>query len=166
MAITSRRAALAAGAALFAGAAMRAGAHGDGKSAHVAKPVKAEQKPFGIAGNPKRVSRTVDLAMSDDMRFTPSTLDVRLDETLRLRLRNRGKVMHELVIGTQDELVAHAELMKKFPGMEHEEAYMAHVAPGKSGEIVWNFNRAGQFKYACLIAGHFDAGMVGAVTVA
>lgn len=163
---TTRRAALIAGATLALGQSMRAFAHGDSKSGHAAKPAKAEQKPFGIAGDPKRVSRTVDITMSDDMRFSPSMLDVRLGETVRLRCRNSGKVMHELVIGTQEELAAHAELMKKFPGMEHEEPYMVHVAPGKSGSIVWNFNRAGQFKFACLIAGHFEAGMVGTVTVA
>ena len=32
-------------------------------------------------------------------------------------------------------------------------------------EIVWTFNRAGEFDFACLIAGHFQAGMVGKVMV-
>ena len=45
--------------------------------------------------------------------------------------------------------------------MEHDEPYMAHVAPGKTGEIVWSFNRAGEFDFACLIPGHYQAGMVG-----
>jgi uncharacterized cupredoxin-like copper-binding protein len=40
------------------------------------------------------------------------------------------------------------------------------VAPGKTGEIVWTFNRAGQFDFACLIAGHYQAGMIGKITVA
>jgi uncharacterized cupredoxin-like copper-binding protein len=74
-------------------------------------------------------------------------------------------VMHEFVIGDQKELDAHAELMKKFPNMEHDEPYMAHVEPGKKGEIVWEFNRAGSFRFACLIAGHYDAGMIGDLTV-
>jgi len=42
---------------------------------------------------------------------------------------------------------------------------MAHVAPGKTGEIVWTFNRAGEFDFACLIPGHYDAGMVGKIKV-
>jgi uncharacterized cupredoxin-like copper-binding protein len=42
---------------------------------------------------------------------------------------------------------------------------MAHVAPGKTGEIVWTFNRPGDFDFACLIAGHYEAGMVGKVKV-
>jgi len=103
--------------------------------------------------------------MSDDMRFTPSHLDVRLGETLRLRASNRGLVMHEIVIGTRAELVEHAEMMKKFPNMEHDEPYMAHVAPGRRGDVVWTFNRAGDFEFACLIPGHFEAGMRGTIRV-
>jgi uncharacterized cupredoxin-like copper-binding protein len=161
----ARRALLATGAALALGATLPARAHGERKHAGAATPAKAEQKPFGIAGDPKQVSRTIDIAMSDDMRFTPSTIDVRLGSTLRLRLRNRGKVMHELVIGTPAELAEHAELMKKFPDMEHDEPHMSHVPPAEAGEVVWRFNRAGTFKFACLIPGHFEAGMVGTIHV-
>ena len=63
------------------------------------------------------------------------------------------------------ELDQHAELMKKHPGMEHDEPYMAHVAAGKKGDIVWHFNRAGSFDFACLIPGHYQAGMTGTITV-
>jgi uncharacterized cupredoxin-like copper-binding protein len=69
------------------------------------------------------------------------------------------------VIGTERELKEHAALMQKFPKMEHDEPYMAHVAPGRTGEIVWLFNRAGEFEFACLIPGHFEAGMVGKIKV-
>ncbi len=55
--------------------------------------------------------------------------------------------------------------MLKFPNMEHDEPYMAHVPPGKTGQIVWTFNRAGDFDFACLIAGHYQAGMVGKIIV-
>jgi uncharacterized cupredoxin-like copper-binding protein len=140
-------------------------AHG-GDQPSKAKPVaKAEQKAFGVAGDRKRVSRTVTMELSDQMRFTPDTLEVKRGDTVRFIVRNRGKLMHEMVIGTMDELKEHAALMKKFPEMEHEEPYMAHVQPGKTEEIVWLFNRAGEFNYACLVAGHFEAGMVGKVTV-
>jgi uncharacterized cupredoxin-like copper-binding protein len=73
--------------------------------------------------------------------------------------------LHELVLGTPEELKAHAELMRKHPGMEHDEPDMAHVRAGKRGQIVWNFNRPGTFQYACLIPGHFEAGMVGTLVV-
>ena len=34
-----------------------------------------------------------------------------------------------------------------------------------SGQIIWTFNRAGDFEFACLIAGHYQAGMKGTVKV-
>jgi uncharacterized cupredoxin-like copper-binding protein len=140
-------------------------AHGDASHAGKSAPVRKEQKAWGIAGEAKAARRTVRFEMSDDMRFTPDRLDVRQGETVRIVVRNKGSVLHEFVLGTKDELDAHAALMVKFPGMEHDEPYMAHVPPGKSGEIIWTFNRAGDFDFACLIAGHYQAGMVGKVKV-
>lgn len=114
---------------------------------------------------PAEARRTVTIRMGDDMRFTAAHLNVREGETVRLRIANRGKMLHELVIGTADELVAHAELMKQHPGMEHDEPYMAHVGAGRRGEITWTFNRPGDFEFACLIPGHFEAGMRGTIRV-
>lgn len=154
----------------FAGAAILAGgqayAHSD--APHPKKqtaPVDAEQKDFGIAGDPKNVSRAVQLGMIDGMRFAPSALKVRRGETIRFIVKNNGKLMHEMVIGTMKDLTEHAALMKQHPGMEHDEPHMAHVAPGKTEEIVWQFNRPGEFHFACLVAGHFEAGMVGKISV-
>lgn len=140
-------------------------AHGDNPH-KAAGPVVKEQKPWGIAAEPKQAQRTVEILMTDDMKLSPNHLSVREGETLRLRAVNKGKVMHEIVIGTREELAAHAEMMKKHPNMEHEEPYMAHVSPGKQGDIVWTFNRPGDFEFACLIAGHFEAGMRGTIRVA
>ncbi len=142
-------------------------AHGDMHKDHHANavPVVKEQKPWGIAGEAKDAKRTVTIRMGDDMRFAPQHIDVKLGETLRLRAENKGKVMHELVIGTRAELEAHAEMMKKHPNMEHDEPYMAHVSPGQRGDIVWTFNRAGGFEFACLLPGHFEAGMRGTIRV-
>ena len=128
--------------------------------------VRKEQKPWGIAGDAKAVTRTIEIRMSDKMRFTPDLISVREGETVRLVHRNGGKQLHEFVLGTKQELDAHAALMLKFPQMEHDEPCMAHVRAGKKGEMVWTFNRAGEFDFACLIPGHCQAGMVGKVRVA
>ncbi|HSI61426.1 MAG TPA: cupredoxin family protein [Ideonella sp.] len=141
-------------------------AHGD--AAHDKKPAATtkEQKDWGIAGDAKPGLRKVEFKMTDNMRFTPDHVQVKQGETVRFVLRNNGQVLHEFVIGTKSALEEHAALMVKFPGMEHSEPYMAHVAPGKTGEVVWTFNRAGDFSFACLIAGHYQAGMVGTIKVA
>ena len=138
-------------------------AHGD--KAMKASPVVKEQKPWGIAGDLKAVKRTVTLTMDDKMRFAPDTLSFKEGETVRFIVKNQGKLLHEMVIGTRAELDAHAALMEKFPNMAHDEPYMAHVDPGKQGGLVWTFNRPGDFEFACLVAGHFAAGMKGRIKV-
>ena len=127
--------------------------------------VVKEQKDWGIAGDTKSAKRTITLTMGDNMRFTPDKLEVKQGETIRFVVKNQGKQLHEMVIGTKKELDAHSALMVKFPNMEHDEPYMAHVAAGKSQNLTWTFNRAGTFDFACLIAGHYQAGMVGKMTV-
>lgn len=145
-------------------AAPLAYAHGDPKPA-AATAAPAEQTAWGIAGKPGEVTRTLTLDMADTMRFTPDKLAVQEGDTVRFIVRNTGRMLHEMVIGTPAELAKHAALMAKFPNMEHDEAYMVHVDPGQAGEIVWHFNRAGSFEFACLIAGHYEAGMRGTLTV-
>ena len=140
-------------------------AHSEQHAAQHSAAIVKEQKPWGIAGEPGQVSRTIEIGMSDQMRFSPDQLEVMQGETIRFVHRNQGKLLHEFVLGTQADLDAHAALVAKFPGMQHDEPYMAHVAPGQSGEIIWTFNRAGDFDFACLIAGHYQAGMVGKVRV-
>jgi uncharacterized cupredoxin-like copper-binding protein len=142
-----------------------AAAHGDKGHGQAQAPVRKEQKAWGIAGDAKAVRRSIEIGMSDTMRFTPAAITVRQGETVRFVVRNQGRQLHEFVLGTRAELEQHAALMLKFPDMEHDEPYMAHVPPGKTGQIVWTFNRPGEFEFACLIAGHYQAGMTGKVSV-
>ena len=142
---------------------------GHGEKAHSkARPydaAKVEETAFGRQGDPAKAKRTIRVDMSDAMRFTPADVSVKRGETVKLAAINKGQLLHEMVIGTADELKKHAEMMKKFPGMEHDEPHMTHVKPGESGEIVWQFTKPGEFQFACLIPGHFEAGMVGKVSV-
>lgn len=142
-------------------------AHGVGQDTTRATSAaeSAEQTPFGIAGDRAKATRTITIDMADTMRFAPSQLVVRRNETVRFVVHNRGETLHEMVIGTPKDLADHAALMKRFPDMEHDAPHMAHVKPGATGEIVWKFNRTGTFQFACLAPGHFEAGMVGRVVV-
>ncbi len=148
-------------------AAANSFAHGDRPEtpARRASPADDGKKPFGQPGAAKRVTRVVRIDMGDTMRFTPDRIEIKRGETVKFVVANGGKLLHEMVIGTPDGIREHAALMKKFPGMEHDEPSMAHVQPGKSGEIVWRFTRAGTFQFACLMPGHFEAGMVGTMVV-
>ena len=119
----------------------------------------------GMAGDPAKVNRTIAVEMDDTMRFTPNSVSVKAGETVRFFLVNKGKVPHEMVIGTVEEIDEHAEMMKKMPGMAHQEANQITLSPGQRGGIVWQFAKAGTVNYACLVPGHKEGGMVGTVEV-
>ena len=136
-----------------------AGASGDHAGDH------GSADAIGRAGNPENVTRTITIDMSDSMRFTPSTITVKQGETIRFIVRNSGKLQHEMVLGTENELKEHYEVMKKHPEMEHADDNMVTVQPGKTGEIIWHFTKAGSVSFACLLPGHYEAGMKGAVKV-
>jgi uncharacterized cupredoxin-like copper-binding protein len=124
-----------------------------------------QETAFGRAADPQKAARVVRIEMSDRMRFDPSSLVVQRGEIVRFVPVNNGTVMHEMVLGTRDELARHAEAMKRNPAMHHEEPYMAHVLPGHRGEMGWQFTRDGEFYFGCLVPGHFEAGMVGKIVV-
>jgi uncharacterized cupredoxin-like copper-binding protein len=139
--------------------------HGNADHSKKTSVVKKEQTDWGIAGDAKAVRRTIAIKMTDNMRFSPDKVEVKQGETVKFIVSNEGAMLHEFVIGTKKELDAHALQMIKFPNMEHDEPYMAHVKPKAKGEIIWTFNKAGDFDFACLIAGHYQAGMVGKIKV-
>lgn len=145
---------------------------------------------FGRPGDASKVARTIDVRVTDDLRFDPATIAVKRGETIRFRVVNAGQTMHEMVIGTPAELKAHAAMMRgpmhggRAPDAMHDSGHGAHagamhdmmhsadhhasathVPPGQRGEIVWQFTHAGRFQYACLVPGHFEAGMVGEIEV-
>src|SRR5438105_5314379 len=121
---------------------------------------------IGVPGKAAKVNRTVNVDMTDAMRFSPARIAVKQGETVRFVIKNSGQLKHEFVLGTEKELKDHYELMKKFPEMEHSDPNQVTVAPGKTGEVIWQFTRAGKVDFACLQPGHYDAGMKGMVNVA
>lgn len=158
MKLTSLSAIAALTLAIGSGTAFAAGNHAGGHG--------HENDAIGKPGVPAKVTRTVQVDMTDGMRFIPASVNVKQGETVRFVVKNSGKLKHEMVLGTEKELKDHYEVMKKHPEMEHADPNMVTVAPGKTGEIVWQFTKAGKVDFACLQPGHYDAGMKGAVTVA
>jgi uncharacterized cupredoxin-like copper-binding protein len=152
--------------------AFAAGTHGSGHD-DAAKPAASmpmdmkgmHDQAVGQAGDPAKVNRTVAVSLGDDMRFTPSQISVKAGETIRFFVKNSGKLQHEMVIGTLDELTSHAEMMRTMPGMKHAEPNTISLAAGQRGGIVWQFDEAGSVDFACLVPGHLEAGMVGQVLV-
>jgi len=125
-----------------------------------------KETAFGRPGDPAKVDRTIVVEMRDPVEFSPAEIAVITGETVRFVVVNTGKHEHEMVLGTMQELEEHQEMMKRQKDMHHDEPHMAHVAPGKSGVIVWQFTKPGEFYYACLVEDHFDLGMYGKLRVA
>ena len=122
----------------------------------------------GEPGDPKKPFRVVKITMLEDgrkMLFEPAVVDVRLGEQVRFEIFNEGSWNHEFVLASEAANRKHAELMKKFPDMEHADPNALRLAPFASGAILWKFTRRGAFEYACLIPGHLEAGMHGQVIV-
>lgn len=138
--------------------AMAAGTHAGGHG--------HDDEAVGKPGVAAQVTRTLTVDMKDDMRFHASDIAAKQGETIRFIVKNSGQLKHEMVLGTAKDLKDHYEVMKKNPEMEHADANMVTVAPGKSGEIIWQFTKAGKVEFACLQPGHYDAGMKGLVNVA
>ena len=136
--------------------ASAAGAHagGHGESA-IGKP--------GVAA---KVNRTIQVEMASGMRFKPAEIRVKKGETIRFVLKNTDTLKHEFSLGTEQELLEHYEVMKKYPDMEHDEPNKLSLAPGKQGEIIWQFTQSDGVNFACLHPGHYDAGMKGRIKVA
>lgn len=143
----------------FTASAWSAGNHAGGHSHG------ADAQAIGQPGQASQVTRTLEVAMSDSMRFSPSNIVVKAGETIKFVLTNRGQVKHEFVLGTDKELKEHYQQMLKFPEMEHDEPNMITVTPGKTGVVIWTFTQAGTVDFACLLPGHYGAGMKGSVVV-
>jgi len=124
----------------------------------------------GQPGDPNKPARTIHVLMRDDgneqnMRFEPALITVRKGEQIRFLLENGGTESHEFMLATVAENRKHAQLMKKFPEMEHDDPNAKRLAMSERGELLWRFTKVGQFEFACLIPGHYEAGMLGKIIV-
>ena len=122
----------------------------------------------GEPGKPKRPARVVMVTMKEGdgkMSYSPDRIEVRKGEQIRFILKNNGLLDHEFMLATIEDNLKHAELMKKFPEMEHDDPNSKRLKPNGTSEILWRFTKSGEFEFACLIPGHREAGMHGKVIV-
>jgi uncharacterized cupredoxin-like copper-binding protein len=113
----------------------------------------------------EHVTRAVHVTLTDEMRFTPSYLEVKQNEIIRFVVVNKGRLKHEFVLGQEADLRRHEVEMLKVPESAHAHAGMIHLKAGQTGRLVWKFTSAGQVFFACLQPGHYNAGMKGIVVV-
>jgi uncharacterized cupredoxin-like copper-binding protein len=139
-----------------------------------------DQPANALMQSAMEVTRTIQVDMNDSMRFTPDTLQVAAGEAVKLVVHNSGKLPHEMVLGSEAALKAHAVEMQKLAGKstgqssghadEHHHGagndfIELSVNPGETKEWVIRFDKAQTLQMACLIPGHFEAGMKGQLLV-
>ena len=129
----------------------------------------ADKMAVGKPGKSGHENRTIEITMKEtddgDMIFEPNTLKVKKGETIRFIIKNAGELEHEFVLDSHKEIMKHKAVMEKFPEMEHDDPNSVRLEEGKNGEVIWTFSNGGQFEFACLIPGHYEAGMKGAIKV-
>lgn len=142
---------------------------------------------FGKPAKAADATRTITVVMRDNL-YEPEAISVQSGETVRFVIRNEGEFVHEFNLGTAAMHAAHQaemmmmvehgvlepdrinhERMKMDMGggktMEHDDPNSLLLEPGKSGEIVWSFTTATGLEFACNVPGHYDAGMVGKLSI-
>ncbi|MBK5415283.1 copper-resistant cuproprotein CopI [Pseudomonas sp. TH31] len=147
----------------------------------------AQTYDFGQPAAAAKASRSVEVVMGD-MSFDPKTIEVKAGETVRFVLVNKGQLLHEFNLGDAAMHAAHQQEMLKMQqngmltptamkdmdhgsmagmdhGMKHDDPNSVLVPPGKTAELTWTFTRATSLEFACNIPGHYQAGMVGKLTV-
>ncbi|MFN8620261.1 MAG: plastocyanin/azurin family copper-binding protein [Chloroflexota bacterium] len=102
--------------------------------------------------------RQVVVTASDQMRFTPETLDVKQGETIQFIVVNNGSAKHEFQVGDAD-MVAN----DKVDGAKVVE--IDGIDPAHVASITYTFDGTGPYAFACHEPGHYEAGMKGSVNV-
>ncbi|WP_122666463.1 cupredoxin domain-containing protein [Pseudomonas viridiflava] len=153
----------------------------------LSQPLLASPTPalaFGHAAPATQASRTIELVLGD-MYFDPKAVQVKAGETVRFVLINKGQLLHEFNLGDAAMHASHQQEMIKMQqsgmltptgmnhhAMDHGSMEMKHddpnsvlVEPGKTTELTWTFAKAGNLEFACNLPGHYQAGMVGKLTI-
>lgn len=133
---------------------------------------------FGKPAKADQATRTVEVVLGE-MRFEPQEIQVKSGETVRFVVINKGQLPHEFNLGDaamharhQQEMLAmmskmdHSAHGSMDHGMSHADPNMVMVEPGKQGELTWTFAQPGTLEFACNVPGHYQAGMVGKLTIA
>ncbi|MGO4803041.1 plastocyanin/azurin family copper-binding protein [Pseudomonas sp. W22_MBD1_FP4] len=145
---------------------------------------------FGQPAAADKATRTVEVTLQD-IAFAPKSLDVKAGETVRFVLVNKGQLLHEFNLGDAAMHAAHQKEMLQMQAsgmltstgmgkmdhsamdhsamghgaMKHDDPNSVLVEPGKTAELTWTFTQATGLEFACNLPGHYQAGMVGKLTV-
>ena len=121
----------------------------------------------GALGQPADAAtadRTVHVTASDQLKFVPDAVEVKVGETVNFEVENTGTTDHEFVIGSPTYQAEHEQEMQSGHMEMGDEPNAVDVPAGATSSITWKFTEAGATQYGCHEPGHFAADMVGDIT--
>jgi uncharacterized cupredoxin-like copper-binding protein len=139
-----------------------------------------------LAAGPQKVS-----VVMKEFSFTPAKVELKVGETVELTLRNAGQMAHDWMVGdglvnTQDEKGFRKDLLALLKPEERGRKFTAERVgvPSKAdginristgvelepgGEVTLRFTvpaaAKGTWTMACVLTGHYESGMKGAIVI-
>lgn len=116
------------------------------------------------AGDGSGDPRTIEVRMSDALRYEPADFAVTAGETVQFTVINDGQSTHEFLIGDE---AAQAEFEDEMAGggMHHDTDAGVSVEPGQTETFEYTFSEIGTLLAGCHEPGHYDGGMVANIIV-
>ena len=137
---------------------------------------------IGEKGKLSEVNRIIEVKMYDNF-YEPNEIKVKKGETIKFKVYNFGKFVHEFNIATEEMHLKHQPEMMKLVeneillgnkidkkkmkemakidhSMSHSHSNSVLLEPNENGEIIWKFNTEAKLEAACNIPGHYETGMI------
>lgn len=127
-----------------------------------------EEVAFGEPAMASMATRTITVTIVDT-EYDLKDLKVKDGEVIRFIIVNKDETEHEFTLGTKE--MNAADRMKMEKQMDNDESMEMHepnaVSLGdlETKELVWKFKGPGKIEFACNVPGHYEAGMMGNITI-
>jgi uncharacterized cupredoxin-like copper-binding protein len=126
-------------------------------------------------GGSKDTEGTIVIRASDQLRFEPGTLTVKVGEPVRIRLDNtKGATLHDLSIDAIPASKVEVEVSSEHAGHgppivlgTPAASQVVHIAAeaGKSAVVDFVPTQPGRYAFYCSVSGHRQGGMEGVIVV-
>ena len=142
---------------------------------------------IGEKGKLSEVDRVIEVKMYDNF-YEPNEIKIKKGETIKFKVYNFGKLVHEFNIATKKMHLKHQpemsrlveneillgdkidkkkmkEMAKKDHSMAHSHSNSVLLEPNQSAELIWKFSSDKNLEAACNVPGHYEVGMVANIKI-
>jgi uncharacterized cupredoxin-like copper-binding protein len=109
----------------------------------------------GFVAGTVAAPRVVPIVATPQLRFVPDTVIVKQGETITFEVTSLGPLSHEFMVGPAADVDADR------PGTPE----VADLTMMQTRSLTYTFDGPGPYAYACHVAGHYEAGMVGTIEI-